>query len=111
MPSPATGVAAGTGGGACFVCAFVEVVFAAALAGAVFGCGLGICLAGALLTGCFWAGLTVGFGCLAGAVFAAGLTAFLGDDFVEMLLTAFDAPLAGDLLGAFADCLEELPAG
>src|SRR4051794_6845229 len=100
MPSPRTGVAAATGGGACFVCALAEVVFAATFVGAVFGCGLAVCLAEMLLTGCFWAGLTAGLeGCLAWAVFAAGLTVFLGDDFVEMLLTAFDAPLTGDLLG------------
>jgi hypothetical protein len=38
------------------------------------------------------------------------LLAFLGADFVVVLLTAFDAPLAGVLLGAFAGCREELAA-
>src|SRR3954447_4651716 len=116
MPSPEVGVAAGTGGGACLGAALAAGVLAAEFVGALFGAGLAACLAAcladAVLTACFGAGLAGAFdGCLAGGLFAAGLVDFVGDDLVGMLVTAFDAPFTGGLLGGFADRLEELAAG
>ena len=86
----------------------LDGVLALALGGAFAGCLTRRALGGGLLGGCLAGAFA---GCLAGVLLAAGVAAFLGDDFVGMLSLPSMRPCRATCSVPFADCLEVLAAG